>query len=474
MRLVRENLVVQFSVLSFVVLAAIAVILSVVMSNKIESDAVDDLIDEAIGASSDRLLRVITPADLEVPMTGERYDSFHEFVQRSIVSERTARVKVVQVRPEEATVIYSDERKSVGKSFPPPPPLLNALAGTTTPVLEVPEVGHEEERGLGQLLEVVTPIIFPGTNEPQGAFAIYQYYEPTAQRVSSLRIWLFGSIGIGFVFLYGSLVSIVWRGWGTIVRQRGQLESFNLELEKQVQDRNQELQEAQERLVRAERLAAIGELAAGVAHELRNPLGAVKNAVYYIRGRLQSSDWAQENPKVGEFLDVMDEEIASSDQIITDLMDFSRVTPPSVSPSDLETLVDLALERADLKESVSLVKDFEPDLPQVSVDGEQVRRVFVNLIKNADDAMPEGGVLILTGKSGDGTLELQVHDSGQGISEADLPKVFDPLFTTKAKGIGMGLAIVNQIVRRHEGTIGVTSKQGEGTTFTITLPVHKE
>jgi len=474
MRLVRENLVVQFSVLSLVVLAAIAVILSVVLSNKIESDAVDDLVEEAVNGSSGRLLSVITPADLEVPMTGERYDSFHEFVQQSIVSGRTARVKIVKVRPGEATLIYSSNRESVGKSFPPPPPLLNALAGRTTSVLEIPEAGHEEERGLGQLMEVVTPIIFPGTAEPQGALAIYQYYGPTAQRISSLRNWLFGSIGIGFVVLYGSLVSIVWRGWGTIVRQRTQLESFNIELEKQVQDRTQELHDAQERLVQTERLAAIGELAAGVAHELRNPLGAVKNAVYYIRGRLQGSDWAQENPRVAEFLDVMDEEITSSDQIITDLMDFSRVTPPSVSPSDLEMLVDSALERTQLKESVNLVKDFEPGLPKVLVDSEQVRRVFVNLIKNADDAMPEGGNLTFTGRFSDQIVELQVRDSGQGISEADLPKVFDPLFTTKAKGIGMGLAIVSQIVRRHEGTVDVTSKQGEGATFTITLPVHKE
>ncbi|MCH8282306.1 MAG: hypothetical protein IIC96_16675 [Chloroflexi bacterium] len=227
-------------------------------------------------------------------------------------------------------------------------------------------------------------------------------------------------------------------------------------------------------MVQTERLAAIGELSAGVAHELRNPLGAVKNAVYYIRSRLQGSDWAQENPRVGEFLDVMDEEIASSDQIITDLMDFSRVNPPSLSPIDLEMLVDGALERTEVKESVSLIKDFEPELPRVSVDGEQVRRLLVNLIKNADEAMPEGGDLTFTGKSSEGAVELQVRDSGQGIPEDALEKVFDPLFTTKAKGIGLGLAIVGQIIRRHEGTIEVTSKQGEGTTFTITLPVHKE
>ena len=274
--------------------------------------------------------------------------------------------------------------------------------------------------------------------------------------IATLRMITFLSIAGAFVVLYVSLVFIVWRGWATIVRQRTALQA------------------TQERLVQIERLAAIGELSAGVAHELRNPLGAVKNAVYYIRSRLRGSDWAQENPRVGEFLDVMDEEIASSDQIITDLMDFSRVNPPSVSPSDMETLVDTALERTVVKESVNLIKDFEPGLPQVSVDGEQVRRLLGNLIKNADDAMPEGGNLTFTAKTSDGAVELQVRDSGQGIPDADLAKVFDPLFTTKAKGIGMGLAIANQIVRRHEGTIDVTSKQGEGTTFTITLPVHKE
>ena len=274
--------------------------------------------------------------------------------------------------------------------------------------------------------------------------------------IATLRMITFLSIAGAFAVLYVSLVFIVWRGWATIVRQRTALQA------------------TQERLVQIERLAAIGELSAGVAHELRNPLGAVKNAVYYIRSRLRGSDWAQENPRVGEFLDVMDEEIASSDQIITDLMDFSRVNPPSVSPSDMETLVDTALERTVVKESVNLIKDFEPGLPQVSVDGEQVRRLLGNLIKNADDAMPEGGNLTFTGRFSDQIVELQVRDSGQGIPDADLAKVFDPLFTTKAKGIGMGLAIVSQIVRRHEGTIDVTSKQGEGTTFTITLPVHKE
>ena len=242
MRLIRENLVFQFSVVSFVVLAAIAVILSTVISNKIESDAVDALIDEAIGASSGRLLSVITPADLEVPMTGERYDKFHEFVQQSIVSDRTARVKIWG---KDGTIIYSNDRAGVGEKFPAKENYLAALRGENAIEIKIPDdPENARERFLGTLMEVYTPIIFPGTSEPQGSFEVYQYYEPTAQRISTLRNWLFGSIGVGFVVLYGSLVSIVWRSWGTIVRQRTQLESFNVELEEQVQERSRELQEA--------------------------------------------------------------------------------------------------------------------------------------------------------------------------------------------------------------------------------------
>ena len=165
----RENLLVQFSVVGFVVMVTVAVVLALVLSNIIRSNAIDDLVDEAVGTSKGRLLDVITPADFEAPMTAERYDRFHEFVQQSIVSERTARIKVVRVGPKEGTIIYSDDRSSVGKTFPPPTPLLKALRGETVPILRIPEdVAHAAERELGTLMEVVTPIIFPGTTEPPG------------------------------------------------------------------------------------------------------------------------------------------------------------------------------------------------------------------------------------------------------------------------------------------------------------------
>ncbi|MCH8011561.1 MAG: HAMP domain-containing protein [Candidatus Marinimicrobia bacterium] len=235
-----------------------------------------------------------------------------------------------------------------------------------------------------------------------------------------------------------------------------------------------ELIEAQERLVRTERLAAIGELSGGVAHELRNPLGAIKNAAYYIKRRLLGSDLVKDEPKIGEFLEIMDEEIETSNQVITDLMDFSRVNPPKLSPTKLEAVVDSALSRLEVKENVKVVLEFDPSFPEVAVDTEQLRRAFGNLIKNADEAMPEGGTLTITAKTVNGFVELQFRDTGQGISEADLPKVLDPLFTTKPKGVGLGLAIINSIIEMHQGSVEVNSKQGEGATFTIRLPLSNQ
>ena len=268
--------------------------------------------------------------------------------------------------------------------------------------------------------------------------------------VKNLRWITYGAVGGGFVILYGSLVTIVGGGWRTITRQRRRLESFTGGLEKEIQERTAELQEAQERLVRSERLAAIGELAAGVGHELRNPLGSINNAAYYIKERILESGLAEKNPKVYQFLEIMEEEIASSEQIIADLLDFARVKPPNLAPANLESVVDNALSRIQIKDSVNVVKDFAPDLPEVPLDEEQVRRAFDNLIRNADGAMPQGGDLSFTARADNGSVELQVRDVGEGISEADLPKIFDPLFTTKARGIGLGLTIVKDVIESHK------------------------
>lgn len=229
MRHLKDNLMVQFSVVSLVVMAIVALGLAIVVSNKVRSHSVDMLIDEAVGASSGRLLDAITAADLEAPMTGTQYALFHSFVQRWIVSERIARIKIWA---KDGTIVYSDNQAEVGKEFPFKENLQKALAGETVSEVAIPEDPDRDIEGDSDVfMEVYTPILFPGDTEPQGALEVYQYYAPTAQRINTLRFWIFGAMGVAFVALYGSVGTIVWRGWTAIVRQQRRLESFNADLD---------------------------------------------------------------------------------------------------------------------------------------------------------------------------------------------------------------------------------------------------
>ncbi len=226
-----------------------------------------------------------------------------------------------------------------------------------------------------------------------------------------------------------------------------------------------------EQLVHSERLAAIGQLAGGVGHELRNPLGAIKNAVYYIKGKVEKSELGQKEPRVMEFLDIMDDEINSSAKIINDLLGFSRVDKPSVAPTRIEGVIEDALSYMSVPENIELVKRLDADLPDVEIDAGQVQQVLVNIIMNAVQAMPEGGKLTIGARQRDKFLEVEISDTGCGISQEAISKIFDPLFTTKAKGIGLGLAVCKAIIERHEGSIEVKSEVGKGATLTIRLPL---
>ncbi len=239
----------------------------------------------------------------------------------------------------------------------------------------------------------------------------------------------------------------------------------------ELQATNEELKKAQEQLIRAEKLAAIGQLAGGVGHELRNPLGALKNAVYYIKGKVVKSELAQKEPRVVEFLEIMDDEINSSNKIISDLLSFSRVGKPAVSPARIEKVIDEAVSHIPIPESIEVDRKIDDGLPEVEIDTDQIRQVLVNMITNAVQAMPEGGKLTISAREKDSFLELGIADTGVGIPTESIGKIFEPLYTTKAKGIGLGLAVCKSIMDRHDGYIVVASSVGKGTTFTIRLPL---
>jgi signal transduction histidine kinase len=236
----------------------------------------------------------------------------------------------------------------------------------------------------------------------------------------------------------------------------------------------QEIRRSQEALVRSEKLAAVGQLAASVGHELRNPLAAVRNANTYITKKVSGSG-AEANladPKIKQFLGIIDREVSACTKIISDLLDFARGRAPVLQPCPLRPLVDDAV--AILPESKTrIVNAVREDLPVPSIDKDHFRQVLINVLQNAVEAIPndrEGEVVIQAEAAEGGPWRIIVSDNGAGIPEDIVGKIFEPLFTTKTKGTGLGLAIVAGMVKAHHGTISVETTAGQGTRFTIELP----
>ncbi|MBS1251653.1 MAG: Globin-coupled histidine kinase [Anaerolineales bacterium] len=255
------------------------------------------------------------------------------------------------------------------------------------------------------------------------------------------------------------------------------LEEYSERLEEMVEERTQELRDAQDQLIRREKLAALGELAGGVGHELRNPLGVITNAVYYLNMVLSDAD-----AKTQEYLHLIDAEAKNAASIISDLLDLARTKSANRTPSQVSKLVARVIERNPPPEDVTLKVDVPEDLPPVFVDPRQIEQVLANLVINAYQAMPEGGRLTIENcelsidNSDTPMIAIRIRDTGAGIAPENMGKIFEPLFTTKAKGIGLGLAISKKLVEANGGQIRVESEgmPGKGTTFRVFLPIVDE
>lgn len=260
----------------------------------------------------------------------------------------------------------------------------------------------------------------------------------------------------------GSQVAALWEN----VRLVRRLEAWNRELERSLEAYAAELSAAQERLIHQERLAVIGKMGAGVAHELRNPLGVIGNSAYYLAARLGRDD-----ARIARHLDIIQREVQVSSGIISDLMTFVRAHEVRAVPSDPGALVRSTLERAMVPEAVTVRLDLAPDLPAVNADPDRMQQVFLNLIHNAAQAMPEGGRLTVSTHLEDGRVRFAFTDTGLGIAPEDQARIFEPLYTTKAKGFGLGLSIAQFLVDAHDGEITVSSRPGAGSCFSVLLPI---
>lgn len=233
------------------------------------------------------------------------------------------------------------------------------------------------------------------------------------------------------------------------------------------------LKEFQEQLVLREKLAAVGQMASVVGHEIRNPLGVINNAIYYIKTRFEMSSGKELDPKIQKHIGIIEKEVAASNRIVSDLLGFSRTRPPMAQPLDLNKIIEDSLSAISIPDTVKVEIDLSLELPPTLINPDEIRQVFINLINNAWQAMPEGGTLKIRSYIEEEMAQAEVTDTGCGISPENMKKLFTPFFSTKTKGTGLGLAAVQRILERHKGKIKVRSRAGEGTTFIVSLPLAK-
>jgi signal transduction histidine kinase len=240
----------------------------------------------------------------------------------------------------------------------------------------------------------------------------------------------------------------------------------------------EDLRDTQEKLIETEKMASVGRLAAAVSHEIRNPLGAIRNSVGVFKDHMQCSS------EDAELFDIIEKEINRLNKLATDFLEFARPAPLNKQKANLHRLIEDALcllfpdERA--CGSIDVETEYDPAMPEFYVDKDAINQVLWNILTNAVQAMSGGGKLTLkttynVTMLNDGRYReasIAVSDTGWGMTEETLAKAFQPFFSTKAKGSGIGLSIVQRIVRQHGGNVAIASVIGAGTTVTINLPVE--
>ncbi|MGZ4924855.1 MAG: sensor histidine kinase [Halobacteriota archaeon] len=250
-----------------------------------------------------------------------------------------------------------------------------------------------------------------------------------------------------------------------------QLTQYSEHLEELVAQKTAELK-------RAERLAAVGQMAAMVGHDFRSPLQAILNTTYQGRKQVDLIDASLEpteaplTQQLRDGFDKLNEQVTYMNVMVTDLLDFAQTPKPKIVRVRVEQLVEDALRLVAAPANVAVERRLDPSLLAIDVDPFLMQRVLTNIIANACQAMPEGGTLSITTESNGQSASIEVRDSGIGIPPENLGKLFEPLFSTKSGGVGLGLAIVQSIIKAHGGSITVTSTVGRGATFYITLPLR--
>jgi signal transduction histidine kinase len=297
-----------------------------------------------------------------------------------------------------------------------------------------------------------------------GAYASFiLYIDPTQYEIDPdvpqelyLRLIIFAAVG----YLTNTLAAAT----------RQQSRRFQSVAE-QLAAANRSLSEAEAAMRRSERLAALGQLSAGLAHELRNPLGTIRASAEMLARSLTA-----ENEVAREVAGFISTEVDRTNLLVTRFLEFARPLQLRIAPVDLTRLLDSAvehLERNSPHYDVAVYKNYAPEIGQLPLDADLMERVFYNLLLNAAQATPAGGAITIKTRLAGDTADIAVIDRGSGIAPKDMESIFNPFFTTKPEGVGLGLAIVAKIVDEHGGKMAVESEPDKGSVFHVHLPIRK-
>jgi two-component system sensor kinase FixL len=331
--------------------------------------------------------------------------------------------------------------------------------------------GYDPTEIVGNNVKMLMP--FPYSDEHDGYLA--NYHRTGERKIIGIGREVVGRRKDGTTFPMHLAVSEIKIGHRTlftgIVRDITDLKEaerrmalMNQELEQRIKKRTAQLEEAQSRLVEKERLATLGQVSGGIAHEIRNPLNTVKTSAYFL---LNAKDPKPEKTK--EHLERIDRQVALIDNVVTALSDVAKLPQPNLIPLSVRACVQQAATVTSFPDNIRVAFDIADDIPNALADENQILIAFRNLFRNAREAMPDGGEISIVSRADGGQVRIAVTDTGTGITREHIERVMEPLFSTKAYGIGLGLAITKTIVEKNRGELAVVSELGTGSTFTVTL-----
>jgi signal transduction histidine kinase len=478
----------HFSLLSAGVWVGLALVLGTGVTYLVERKMLERTTLASLDYFKNLARFIITKEDFVRPRSGAEYEAFDRLIREEFF---TGHVVTIKIYDRSGTTIYhSRAPELVGRAFPDNAALRQALRGETVVGLsDLQGAEHLGERrdGYSQLFEVYIPIFLEGTGTVIGAYEIYSPIDPFYRKVWDLRLSVWGAVLAGLGVLYTALALTFRRASRTIVEQ-------NVALERTAGDlRNayEQLRQAQSQLVQSEKLASTGRLAAGIVHEIGNPLGSILGLLdlqLLCRGR------PDERAECRDRSERMAGEIVRLKRILQGLLDYAHPSPPQLAPLDVNAVVERALGLVAAQkgfERIAWTRSLAGSLPPARADAHPLEQVLLNLLLNAAYAAADGGaVRVETGVSrggrwGDGdarvgrafaseeeAVAIAITDGGSGIPLEHLGRIFEPFFSTRRRGegSGLGLAICHSLIDALEGALIVESRGGVGTTVRVLLP----